>query len=88
MTHRTPEEFKEAAKRIKPRRWHMHDCSICGYQCGYIFEDNPELVFYDSGCKCVMYRTVRPSSWESVANHYNIQDNDEVIKDMNNFWGF
>jgi hypothetical protein len=29
---------------------HVHDCSICGYPCGFIIENN-QLV-YDHGCLC------------------------------------
>lgn len=79
------EDFKKQAKEKDIKRWNIHDCSMCGYQCGYIIRDNG--VFYDSGCGC-SHGPLRESSFEEIAEHYNMQSNKKVIKEMDKFWGF
>jgi len=83
---RTAEQFQEQVKKKDIKKWNIHDCSICGYQCGYVFENGEAL--YDSGCYCVSYKNVEPRTWEDVAGQYNMQKNAEVIKKMDEFWGF
>lgn len=81
-------DFKEAATKIKPNKWIIHHCSICNYPCGYVFSSNYEHVGYDSGCDCVSYENIQPRSWDDLAAQYNVQNNEEYIKEMNKFWGF
>lgn len=84
--YRTAEEFQQAAKEKNITSWPIHDCSICGYHCGYkIIEDS---VAYDSGCDCVSYIDIQPRSWEDIAHQYNMQDHPGVIDKMDQFWGF
>lgn len=71
-TVKTVEEMKRAVETMKLSRWNIHDCSFCGYQCGYVFYDG--RVFYDSGCDCVNHPSNwedKPRSWEDVALAYN-----------------
>lgn len=79
------EDFKKSAEKNNITEWRMHDCSLCGYKCGFKFID--EKVFYDNGCYCVMM-SPRLCSWESVANHYNIQTDEDIIKKYKEFWRF
>lgn len=83
---RSSEEFKIQAAKIGITRWPIHNCSICGYPCGYLFHD--DQVFYDSGCDCVNYADIQPKTWEDVAQQYNMQTNEKYIAEMDSFWGF
>jgi hypothetical protein len=84
---RTADEFKEAAEVQGHTKWPIHKCSMCGYQCAFLF--NAGEVSYDNGCNCVTFRTP-PSrrTWDDVAAHYNRQSDAKVIEKMNRFWGF
>jgi hypothetical protein len=84
---RSPIEFEKQAIDKGITKWLIHDCSMCGYPCGYYFEQNGE-VYYDNGCDCTRRYVYRKVSWEDVANHYNIQDHPDCIKRYDNFWGF
>lgn len=84
---RTVEEFKKQAKLKNITKVWVHDCSICKYPCGYII-NNDATVTYDSGCDCVSYHGYRPSSFDEVASFYNIQTDEKVIQEMDEFWGF
>ena len=81
-----PEDFKKAAQELKISRWTIHNCSMCGYPCGYIFRG--DSVSYDCGCDCVAYTNIIQSSWEEVADFYNYTFILKVIEKMNKFWGF
>lgn len=85
---RTAQEFKKAQQEHEIWSWEIHDCSLCGYECGYIFDYNEHPVVYDHGCDCT--RTYRKSimNWQNVADHYNMQTNPEIIKKYDKFWGF
>ena len=84
--YKSPKDFKNAAKKLNLSKWPVHDCSICGYSCGYVFDGNN--VGYDSGCDCVTWENIRPSSWADVADFYNMQHSPKIIEAMNRFWGF
>lgn len=99
---RTVDDFQQAATELGITRWNIHDCSICGYKCGYVI-GRDRNVFYDSGCNCVTYGpALRLSSWDDLAAHYNGNAGREdaevhaakypgfvnVILKMNDFWGF
>lgn len=68
--------------------WNMHDCSLCGYPCGYLFQviDNKVKVSYDRGCyccKCPSYST----TMKDVIRHLEMQTNLNVINEYKAFWG-
>lgn len=81
------QDFQKSARENKIVQWTIHQCSMCDYPCGYIFEPNGD-VSYDSGCDCVTYTNIQPCSWEDVASHYNLQTNPQVIEEMDDFWKF
>lgn len=87
--NKTGEDFKKAAKISNPFSWHIHDCSICGYPCGYVFSLDL-VVAYDSRCYCTKFSDMPMElrSWDDVANYYNMQTNQSYIAEMNKFWGF
>jgi len=89
---RNAKEFEQKAKEKGITKWNMHDCSICGYKCGYIIRG--DKVTYDPGCDCVN-GPERESSWDHLADHYNRnqRENNEHIEqkfidEMDEFWGF
>jgi len=83
---KTADEFKVQAEKKEITGWDSHGCSLCGYVVGYKFKDGH--VGYDNGCDCTGGQNVRMSSWEEVAESYNMQSNENVIRKMNEFWGF
>ncbi len=85
---KTADDFKKAAKEIKPMKWNIRSCSMCDYPCGYVFVEQYEIVGYDSGCDCTRRYIVNRSSYDDIAIHYNRQKNPEYLKEMNKFWGF
>ena len=87
---RRTEEFIESAIKNNIRSWGIHNCSLCDYLCGYIFfsEYHGFEVLYDNGCDCTRRYVIGPRNWENVSDLYNIQKSPEVIKQMNEFWGF
>lgn len=80
--------FKEQAKLKNLRNWYVRNCSMCEYPLAYVFSTDHEHVGFDAGCDCTGSRVVRESSWGAVADNYNIQTDPNVIKKMNEFWGF
>ena len=62
----------------------FHQCSMCGYMCGYIIHEGE--VEYDTGCYCVNSTTLRSSHWDEVYRSYAVQ-NEEVKKQMLRDWG-
>lgn len=83
---RTPQEFRDAAIKHNISTWELRECFICGCPIGYLFFRDRE-VYFDGGCDCCD-GGLRPSSWEEVAEHYNIQTNENVIAEYDNFWHF
>lgn len=95
MTIRSEDEFVEAAASNGLTTWTIHNCSFCGYPCGFLLY--AEGVLYDSGCWCSDYgpAPLRLSSWADVAEHYNRNQperNDRITQPtldaMDQFWGF
>ncbi len=86
--NRSAEEFKQAAIDKDIRFWKNHNCGFCNYSCGYFFSDDHEFVGYDSGCDCTRRYVKEQRSWEDIANAYNMQTKEAVIKIMDEFWGF
>jgi hypothetical protein len=87
MSEKKAEDFRKAAIERGIERWPMHKCSICGYQCAYLFNWADTEVAYDAGCHCSP-RTPEVRSWEDVARHYKMQTALSVILDYDEFWGF
>lgn len=72
--------------------WNVHNCSLCGYPCGYIINVEPREgegeVFYDSGCDCTCGGpNYRPSSFENMYDHYKLQINQEYIASIEKLFG-
>lgn len=90
---KTIDELKQQAKDKNIQFYPVHNCSLCGYMCGYIIND--EQVGYDSGCDCVMYSNIQPRSWDDLAKTYNMNQpennpniSEEFLKRLNNIWQF
>lgn len=75
----TAQEVEEAVKKSGITRLHIRDCSICSYPLEYLFAENGAVGF-DAGCDCVNYRNVRLSSYQAVADHVNIQNEEWAAK--------
>lgn len=84
---KTIEDFKKAAKEKNIAHWIIHNCSGCGYRCGFILDLDRDQLLYDNGCYCYM-QPPRPRNWWDLADHYNMQESEEYIKEMDLFWGF
>lgn len=78
----TPEQIRESAIKNQIDWFPIHDCAICGKIVGYRFFRWPNYeVVFDSTCDCSYYENLRPRSWEDVANHINMQSNEEYAKE-------
>lgn len=85
--------LKAQAQKIGLDFYPVHDCSICGYTCGYRFHG--ESVFYDSGCYCVTYTNLQPRDWQDLAYTYNMNQpennpkiSEKFLEDLNKTWKF
>ena len=69
------------------KKWNMHNCSLCGYECGFIFDisNDKVLVRYDNGCYC-MSSVPKKSSLSKIIEHMEIQTNLKVINEYKSFW--
>lgn len=86
-TKRVGSDFRAAAEAHRITKWQIHACSLCGYPCSFLFRGDE--VFYDAGCDCVtMSPEPYPRSWNSVAEHYNLQSHPETIAKYDAFWHF
>lgn len=86
---KTGEDFKKSAIENNIDYWPVHNCSMCGYECGYIFFMFEEAeVAYDHGCDCTRRRDKSKRDWSDVADQYNMQKHPDVIKKMNEYWRF
>jgi hypothetical protein len=81
------QDFKQQALKHEIQSWPIRNCSFCHYQCGYFFSPDLENVVYDTGCDC-SWGGEQPRDWEDVAEHYNLQEDSDVIKGMDEFWKF
>lgn len=79
-------DFKNAVEKHGITEWHIHNCSICGYDCGYRFINGD--VYYDNGCYCTCGENLNSRTWDDVANQYNMQDNTNVIAKMDKLFKF
>lgn len=82
---RTPEEFQRQAKLKNITYWKSHDCVICGVAVGTEIKNG--IPSYNSSCSCAQSPN-HNFGWEFVAERYNIQRAETVIKRMDEFWGF
>lgn len=71
----TAEQVAAAVKDKGYHRVHVHNCSMCDYPCGYIFDGGD--VRYDSGCDCTGRYQVHRRSYEDVADWVNMQSSPE-----------
>lgn len=86
--NKTRIDFQVAAFDKRPAKWVIHHCGFCKYPCGYVFDSNYECVAYDRGCDCTVQTNINECSWDRLAEQYNMQTDEEVIKKMDEFWGF
>lgn len=83
------DDFKTAAKEKGIIFWPVHNCSICDYECGFLFYEFPgNDVVYDHGCHCTWKKNFTAQAWDDVAKQYNIQGNKKVMQEYAEFWGF
>lgn len=87
-TKKLAEDFKQAAKKENITKWNIHNCSMCGYECNYRISNESETVAYDPGCYCTGNEYWDARTFQDIANHYNLQNNINVIRKMDEFWGF
>lgn len=79
-------DFMQQAKKKNIKFVVNHECAICGHPVGWRIYD--DVVTYDSGCDCSCMSNERRSSWEEIADFYNMQTSERVISEMDKFWGF
>ena len=79
-------EFMQQALKKNIKFVPNHDCAICGYTVGYRIYGTK--VTYDSGCGCSFGCNERLSSWDEISRFYNNQTSEDVIREMDKFWGF
>ena len=85
---RQAEEFQAAAEKLQITRWVIRKCSLCSYPLSYNIT-GAGIVTFDSGCDCTRgSMVVHDSSFEKIAEFYNIQTNVKVIAEMDEIWGF
>lgn len=86
---KTANDFREATKTNNINYWPIHNCSLCGYECGFLFWHDAGEVVYDAGCHCVKYSMIYIRSWEDIVVQYNLNiDRSEIIEKYNQWWGF
>ena len=82
---RAPEEFKKQAELENITYWTSNDCSMCGVSVGTEIRNGEAS--YRSACDCAWSQN-HSHGLEKVAERYNMQTNADVIKRMDEFWGF
>lgn len=65
---KTTQELKEQVHKIGLKRWNIHECSMCGYSCGYVIQGDE--VSYDAGCNC-SFNPPQPREWEDLTRAFN-----------------
>jgi len=92
---RTAEELKAQAKIKKITFYPVHECSMCGYMCGYVFANDWEAVGYDAGCDCTYGSQVEMRDWNSLAETYNMNQpernpkiDQKFLDDLDKIWQF
>ena len=89
---KTVEKLKKQAELKGITFYSVHNCSMCGYNCGYRI--GKESIFYDCGCYCSM-QPQREESWEELTKTYNMnqpENNSKISKEflgeLNKTWQF
>jgi len=86
---KTGEDFKKSVEENHIEYWPVHNCSMCDYECGYIFNFNGHEVVYDSGCDCTRRYVKEARTWGNIAEQYNLNmKNPSIMKEYNEFWKF
>lgn len=62
----TFEQFKSAIK--KNNYFHIRNCSICGYPCGFLYDG--EQLCYDSGCDCTGRYVITPRNEDELLFYF------------------
>ena len=85
---RQAEEFRTAAEKQQITRWIIRKCSLCDYPLAYDITGHG-IVTFDAGCDCIRGpMVVHDSSFEEIAEFYNLQINSKLIAEMDALWGF
>ena len=82
---KTAEDFKRQAAKKGITFWESHKCSFCGVPVGTEIKNGEAS--YRSACGCA-WSPNHSHGWEHVAERYNMQTNENVIREMDTFWGF
>lgn len=79
-------DFIAQVAKLNLTEWNIRNCSLCEYPLKYIFTGS--RVCFDSGCYCTNSSKITEIGWDHIVNFYNMQTHPDVIKEMNEFWGF
>jgi hypothetical protein len=74
MKKYTAEEIKELTT---VNRWVLRKCGICNSPLSYHISPDRTQVVFDPSCDCVRGGGWERSSWQDIADHINMQTNDE-----------
>lgn len=78
----TPEQIRKSVVENNIDWFPIHDCAICGCWVGYRFFRYPPFeVVFDSSCDCCYGENVSPRNWDDVADHINMQSNEEYVNE-------
>lgn len=77
----TAEQIRESVVKNEIDWFPIHDCAICGSWVGYRFFHYPYEVMFDSTCGCSSFENLHESEWEDVAEHINMQSNEDYAKE-------
>jgi len=64
----TKETIKAIEKMEAGEKLVLHNCSMCGYPCGFLIIDSQ--LHYDSGCDCTTYEyNIEPRELEELTKY-------------------
>lgn len=74
----TAEQVRDGVISKAIKFMHLRDCSICGYNLGYLVQNGS--LYYDNGCYCVR-RPPQPAprDWQNLADLINDQT-EEIVR--------
>lgn len=81
--------LEEVLNKMKTgKKFLIHNCSLCGYPCGYIFkkfiEKPDKLLVYDSGCYCTnQYPNYQLASKSDIEDHLLNNSHINFLEDKN-----
>jgi len=81
--------FEHQIKLRRIKRWDIHNCSICNYLCGFVFEiiEDRVNVYYDAGCYCVKLDELYSNrSIKDIIEYIRLQSNLDYINECKRFW--